>query len=92
MSEFNWQDNSKEMYEALVKQPPLPLRPMVKKALTKALSESCADGAVTPAELVKAVRKSTPPPFVAGALKSVESMYKCPSKCAECKDGCPLAP
>ena len=94
MSEFDFQGNSAEMFEALTKGAPLPMRGMVKKALVKALAEIAGGegAAVQPAMLVEATKKSTPKPFVAGALKSVKDMYKCETACDGCSAGCPLAP
>ncbi len=91
MADFKWQGNSAEMFEKLIKAPPMPLRPMVKKSMTKTLTEKVGDGGeVLPEHVVEAVRKSTPPPFVSNALKNVVGMHSCATKCDGCKDSCPL--
>ena len=75
MADFEWQGNSKEVFDKLVTQPPMPMRPMVKKSLVKFLTKECGEGGkVETDHLVAAVKATTPPPFVKNALKSVEGL------------------
>lgn len=93
MADFDFQGNSKALFDTLVKAPPFPLRPMIKKALTNALEKRLGtSGRVAPQDVVQAVHDSTPKPFVGGALKAIASMHKCQTRCATCSGDCPLAP
>ncbi len=93
MSELNFEGNAKQLFDTFIKAPPFPLRPMVRKALTKALLARVGpDGAADPQSVVAAVRDSTPGPFLKGALKSVAGLHRCETRCAGCGGDCPLAP
>ena len=93
MSDFQFQGNAQTLYDMFIKAPPFPLRPMIKKSLNAAMEKAVgAGGSVTPAQVIAAVRASTPAPFVNGALKAVASVYKCETRCAGCTDTCPLTP
>lgn len=71
-AEFQWAGNSREMFDELLKGSPLPMRPMVKKALVKALGEQVgAGGMVSEQDVETATRSSTPPPFLPAALKRI---------------------
>jgi hypothetical protein len=76
MAELNWEGNTKEMYEALVKGTPLPFRKLTKKQLIQQLEERCAanDGKVTKDLIIESVKAITPKPFVGFALKSIKDM------------------
>jgi len=94
VADFDFQGNSKELFDTLAKAGPLPMRGMIKKALTKALAEIAGGETATvePRMVIEAVKKSTPKPFVGSALKSVKALYTCSSLCAGCTDSCVLAP
>ena len=91
---FDFQGNSSDLFDALSKGAPLPMRGMIKKALTKALAEVAGgdDAAVAPQQVIDAVKKSTPKPFVGNALKSAAGMHTCAATCDGCNSGCPLSP
>ncbi len=93
MADFKFQGNAQSMFDTFVKAPPFPLRPMIKKALNGALEKAVGPGGnVTPAQVIEAVRASTPGPFLKGALKAVAGTYKCETRCAGCGGDCPLTP
>ena len=72
---YEWQNNSEAMFEALVKRSPLPMRPMIKKSLSKAIDGMRGDSTQVTEEMVeKAVHESTPKPFVAQALKALDGL------------------
>jgi hypothetical protein len=75
MAEFNWQDNSKAMFDKLIEGSPKPFRAMTEKKMLEGLTKKAGDGgAVTEDMLVEVVQEITPKPFVAMALKSVEPL------------------
>jgi hypothetical protein len=75
MAEFNWQDNSKAMFDKLIEGSPKPFRAMTEKKMLEGLTKKAGDGGtVTEDMLVEVVQEITPKPFVAMALKSVEPL------------------
>jgi hypothetical protein len=92
VADFNFQGNAKQLFETFVKAPPFPLRPMIKRALTGALSKRRASDSVQPQDVIQAVHDSTPGPFLKGAIKAVSGMHKCATRCEKCASDCPLSP
>jgi len=73
MAEFNWTENSKTVFDESLKAAPMPFRSVTKKGLTKGLTSIVGDGGdVREEDVVRAIRESTPAPFVAMGLKAVE--------------------
>ena len=75
MAELNWQANSKAMFDKLIEGSPKPFRAMTEKKMMEGLTKKAGDGGnVTEAMVVEVVQEITPKPFVAMALKSIESL------------------
>ena len=75
MAELNWQDNSKEMCDKLIEGSPKPFRAMTEKKLMEGLEKKAGEGGtVTEDMVIEVVQEITPKPFVAMALKSIESI------------------
>lgn len=75
MAELNWQDNSKEMCDKLIEGSPKPFRAMTEKKLMEGLEKKAGEGGtVTEDMVIEVVQEITPKPFVAMALKSIESL------------------
>jgi hypothetical protein len=59
--EFNWQENSRAMYDTTIKAVPSFVRPIIKSKLLKALKEKSGDSMeITEAVFMDALRSSTP--------------------------------
>ena len=75
MAELNWQDNSKEMVQKLIEGSPKPFRAMTEKKMMEGLGKKAGEGgAVTEDIVIEVVKEITPKPFVAMAMKSIESL------------------
>jgi len=75
MAELNWQDNSKEMVQKLIEGSPKPFRAMTEKKMMEGLVKKAGEGgAVTEDIVIEVVKEITPKPFVAMAMKSIESL------------------
>ena len=73
MAEFTWLENSKTVFDESLKAAPMPFRGVTKKGLDKGLTKLVGDGGdVREADVVRAIRESTPAPFVAMGLKAIE--------------------
>ena len=72
MEDLNWQGNTKAMFDKMVQTSPLPIRPITKKSLLSALKELGGD--VTEEAMYEVVKKVTPKPFVARAIKELDSL------------------
>ena len=75
MAELNWQDNSKEMCEKLIAGSPKPFRAMTEKKMMEGVEKKAGEGgAVTEDIVIEVVKEITPKPFVAMALKNIETL------------------
>ena len=75
MTELNWQGKSKEMFQKLIEGSPKPFRAMTEKKMQDGIAKKAGDGgAVTEDMVIEVVKEITPKPFVAMALKSIESL------------------
>ena len=75
MAEFNWQDNSKEMYDELIEGSPKPFRAMTRKKMIEGIEKKAGEGGtVTEGMVIEVVKEITPKPFVALALKKVDHL------------------
>ena len=75
MAEFNWQDNSKEMCEELIEGSPKPFRAMTRNKMMEGIEKKAGEGGtVTEDIVIEVVKEITPKPFVAMALKKVETL------------------
>ncbi len=75
MAELNWQDNSKEMCEKLIEGSPKPFRAMTEKKMMEGIEKKAGEGgAVTEDIVIEVVKEITPKPFVAMAMKSIETL------------------
>jgi hypothetical protein len=75
MADLNWQGKSKEMFQKLLEGSPKPFRAMTEKKMLEGLGKKAGDsGTVSEAMVIEVVKEITPKPFVAMALKSIESL------------------
>ena len=75
MAELNWQGNSKEMFQKLIEGSPKPFRAMTEKKMLEGLGKKAGDGGAVSEEMViEVIKEITPKPFVAMALKSIDSL------------------
>jgi len=59
--EFNWQENSRAMYDTIIKAVPPFVRPIIKSKLLKGLKEKSGDSMeITEAVFMDALKSSTP--------------------------------
>ena len=73
MTELNWTENSKTVFEESLKAAPMPFRGATKKGLMKGLTKLVGEGGdVREEDVVRAIRETTPAPFVAQGLKAIE--------------------
>ena len=73
MTEFNWTENSRTVFDESLKAAPMPFRSVTKKGLMGGLTKVVGEGGdVREADVVRAIRESTPAPFVAQGLKAIE--------------------
>jgi hypothetical protein len=73
VTEFNWTENSKTVFDESLKAAPMPFRSVTKKSLLKGLTTIVGDGGdVREADIVRAIRENTPAPFVAQGLRAIE--------------------
>ena len=64
MTEFNWTENTKTLYDAYLKAAPPGFKTVTEKGLMTALTQAVGEGGdVTEADFVKAVKDRTPAPF-----------------------------
>jgi hypothetical protein len=75
MAEFNWQGNTKAMFDKLIESSPKPFRAMTEKKMMEGIEKKAGEGgAVTEDIVVEVVKEITPKPFVAMALKNIEPL------------------
>ena len=75
MAEFNWQGNTKAMFDKLIESSPKPFRAMTEKKMMEGIGKKAGEGgAVTEDIVVEVVKEITPKPFVAMALKNIEPL------------------
>lgn len=80
MAEFNWTENSKTVFEESLKAAPMPFRGVTKKGLLGGLTKIVGDGGdVREEDIVRAIKESTPAPFVGIGLKAVTPFLTDPS-------------
>jgi hypothetical protein len=80
MSDFNWLENSQTVFEEGLKAAPAPFRNATRKGLLKGLAKVVGEGGdVREADLVKAMKDSTPAPFKAQGMKAIEPFLTDPS-------------
>jgi hypothetical protein len=73
MTEFNWLENSKQVFEESLKAAPLPFRKVTKSSLTKGLTKVVGEGGdVHEADVVKAIKDNSPAPFIGMGMKAIE--------------------
>jgi hypothetical protein len=72
MAEFNWLENSKVVFDESLKAAPGPFRGVSKKNLEKGLTKIVGEGGdVREADIVRAIKETTPAPFLALGLKTI---------------------
>ena len=77
MAEFQWESNSKEIYDKIITGSPKPFQEMTRKKVNETLVNKVGDGGkVTPEILVEVVKETTPKPFLAMAMKAIEPLLK----------------
>jgi len=75
MAEFNWQGNTKAMFDKLIESSPKPFRAMTEKKMMEGIEKKAGEsGAVTEDIVIEVVKEITPKPFVAMALKNIEPL------------------
>ncbi|MBI5375334.1 MAG: hypothetical protein HZA77_07855 [Candidatus Schekmanbacteria bacterium] len=75
MADFNWQQNSKAMFDKSIEGSPKPFQEMTRKRLLETLTKKAGDGgAVTEDMFLEAVKEITPKPFLQMALKALEGL------------------
>ncbi len=75
MGDFNWQGNSKAMFDKSIEGSPKPFQEMTRKRLVETLTKKCGDGGdVTEDTFLEAVKEITPKPFLQMALKALEPL------------------
>lgn len=75
MAELTWQGNSKEMFQKLIEGSPKPFRAMTEKKMKDGIEKKTGEsGTVTEDLVIEVVKEITPKPFVAMALKSIETL------------------
>ncbi len=75
MADLTWEKNSKAMFDKCIEGSPKPFRAMTEKKLTEALAKKAGDAAVVTEDMIiECVKKITPKPFVAMALKTLEPL------------------
>ncbi len=80
MAEFNWTENSKTVFDESLKAAPMPFRAVTKKGLLGGLTKIVGEGGdVREEDIIRAIRESTPAPFVATGLKAVAPFLTDPS-------------
>ena len=80
MTDFNWTENSKTVFEEALKAAPAPFRSVTKKSFTKGLTKIVGEGGdVREEDLVRMIRETSPAPFVAQGLKAIEPFLTDPS-------------
>ena len=80
MSEFTWTGNAKVMFDESLKAAPLPFRNVTKKGLTNGLTKVVGDGGeVHEEDVVRAIKETTPAPFIGIGLKAVAPFLSDPT-------------
>ena len=73
MTDFTWTENSRTVFDESLKAAPMPFRGVTKKGLLKGLTKIVGEGGdVREEDVVRAIKDSTPAPFVAQGLKAIE--------------------
>ena len=77
MSNFNWEENTKEIFDKVISLAPRPFRKISEKNLTKCLlAKVGSEGTVTEEILMQAVREVTPKPFLQMGLGKLRPLLK----------------
>ncbi len=77
MTDYTWQDNTKEIYEKAIAIPPAPFRKLTRKSIDEALAKKVGDsGIITEQCLVECIKEVTPKPFVAMGMKQLKPLLK----------------
>ncbi len=77
MSEFNWEDNTEEIFEKACSTPPAPFRKLTRKSIVKALVKKVGEGgSVSEACLVESIKEVTPKPYLAMGMKKLKPLLK----------------
>ena len=77
MSEFNFEDNTQEIFDKVISLSPGPFRKIARNNLTKSLLAKVGEGGtVTEEILMQSVREITPKPFLKMGLKQLEPLLK----------------
>ena len=77
MADFNWEDNTEEIFDKVVSLTPKPFQKMTVKGISEALVKRIGEGgSVTEAVLVDCIKEVTPKPFLAMGMKKIQHMLK----------------
>jgi hypothetical protein len=73
MADFNWLENSKVVFEEGLKAAPMGFRRISTTNLTKGLVKIVGEGGdVHEADVVRAIKESTPAPFIPLGMKAIK--------------------
>jgi hypothetical protein len=80
MTEFHWTENAEAVFEASLKAAPMGFRGVGRTGLEKGLAKVVGEGGeVHEADVVRAIRESTPAPFIGMGLKAAKPLMTDPS-------------
>jgi len=73
MTEFNWTENSRTIFEEFVKAAPMGFGSVTKRGVLSGLTNVVGEGGdVREEDIVQAIKDRTPAPFKAQGLKAIE--------------------
>ncbi len=77
MVNFNWEDNTKEIFDMAVSTPPAPFRKITEQSITEALIGKVGEeGTVTEQCLVECIKEVTPKPYLKMGMKKLKPLLK----------------
>jgi len=75
MTELNWRDNSKQMFEKLIESLPKSFKPMMKKKMMESIGKKASEsGEVTEDIIIEVAKEITPKPFAPIVMTSIEPL------------------
>ncbi len=77
MPNFQFEDNTEEIYKLAISLSPGPFRKKAEKMLDESIAKRIGeDGTVTEQVLVESIKESTPKPFVPMGMKKIKHLLK----------------